>query len=248
MTYCAAVSLDAGMVFASDSRTNAGVDHVASYRKMHVFSKPGERMIVLLSAGNLSIGQGVVKRLSRDGRNNDGHRSLLDAESMNEAAEMVGDALRAMRQRDGHYLQQANVDSSASFIVGGQIAGGEQRLFHVYSEGNFIEATRETPYFQIGESKYGKPVIDRVIKAETDLLEATKCLLVSFDSTIRSNISVGLPIDVLIYRHNTFAVGVERHVTESDPYFTMIHQQWGDGLRKVFAQLPNPEWPIQTGR
>ncbi|MDH5535950.1 MAG: proteasome-type protease [Betaproteobacteria bacterium] len=248
MTYCAAVSLDAGMVFASDSRTNAGVDQVASFRKMHVFANPGDRVIVLLAGGNLSISQGVVKRLSRDGRNHDQYRTLMEAESMNEVAELVGDALRAMRSRDGKYLEQSHIDYSASFIVGGQIAGGEQRLFHVYSEGNFIEATRETPYFQLGESKYGKPVIDRVIKAETDLLEATKCLLVSFDSTMRSNVSVGLPIDVLIYKHDSLQVGAQRRVTETDPYFTMIHQQWGDGLRKVFAQLPNPEWPMGTGR
>lgn len=248
MTYCAAVSLDAGMVFASDSRTNAGVDQVASFRKMHVFSKPGDRVIVLLSSGNLSISQGVIKRLARDGRDHDQHKTLMEAVSMNEVAEMVGDALREIHDRDGKYMQQGNVDYSASFIVGGQIAGGGQRLFQVYNEGNFIEATRETPYFQIGESKYGKPVIDRVVKAETDLLEATKCLMVSFDSTIRSNISVGLPIDVLIYTHDSLQVGVQRHVTENDPYFTMIHQQWGDGLRKVFAQLPNPDWPMDAGR
>jgi putative proteasome-type protease len=151
-----------------------------------------------------------------------------------------------VRQRDGAYLQQSNVDGSASFIVGGQIRGEQQRLFNIYTEGNFIEATRETPYFQIGESKYGKPVIDRVIKPGTGLLDVTKCVLVSFDSTMRSNISVGLPIDLLIYNRNTLRVGFQRHIEESDDYFNMIRKQWGEGLRKVFAQLPNPDWDISS--
>jgi putative proteasome-type protease len=165
---------------------------------------------------------------------------------MYEVAELIGGALREVRQRDGAYLQQSNVDGSASFIIGGQIRGEPQRLFNIYTEGNFIEATRETPYFQIGESKYGKPVIDRVVKAGTGLLEATKCVLVSFDSTMRSNISVGLPIDLLIYNRNSLRVGFQRHIEENDEYFAMIHQQWGEGLRKVFAQLPNPNWDISA--
>jgi putative proteasome-type protease len=154
----------------------------------------------------------------------------------------VGNALREVRRRDGPYLQQNNIDAGASFIVGGQIRGEPQRLFHVYSEGNFIEATPETPYFQIGESKYGKPVIDRVINRETHLLEAAKCVLVSFDSTMRSNISVGLPIDLVIYDNNNLKVRMQRRIDESDAYFNMIHNEWGAGLRRVFAQLPNPDW------
>ncbi|MDH5342136.1 MAG: peptidase, partial [Betaproteobacteria bacterium] len=171
-------------------------------------------------------------------------RSLYDANSMYEVAEMVGQAVREVRQRDALYLQQANVDAGASFIVGGQIAGGRMRLFQIYSEGNFIEATPETVYFQIGESKYGKPVIDRVVKPQTSLLEATKCLMVSFDSTIRSNISVGLPIDLLIYRADTLRVAFQHRILETDPYFNMVHQQWGEGLRKVFTELPNPDWNV----
>ncbi|MGE0558842.1 MAG: peptidase [Burkholderiales bacterium] len=243
MTYCVAVTLKAGMVFASDSRTNAGVDHVASYRKMRVFSREGDRVVVILSSGNLSITQSAINLIEENQRE-PGRRTLYDARSMYEVAEMTGQALREVRQRDGPYLQQANVDSSASFIVGGQIAGGRQRLFHVYSEGNFIESTAETTYFQIGESKYGKPVIDRVVKPETSLLEATKCLLVSFDSTMRSNISVGLPIDLLIYRTDTLRVAFQHQINETDPYFNMVHQRWGEGLRKVFAELPNPDWNV----
>jgi len=244
MTYCVGVLLDAGMVFASDSRTNAGVDHVSSYRKMHVFAAEGERVIVILSSGNLSVGQSTISLLDQNARNPDSNRTVLNVPSMYEVTELIGAALREVHKRDGAYLQHSNIDASASFIVGGQIRGEPQRLFNLYTEGNFIEATRETPYFQIGESKYGKPVIDRVVKAGTSLLEATKCVLVSFDSTMRSNISVGLPIDLLIYNRNSLRVGFQRHIEEGDEYFEMIHARWGEGLRKVFGQLPNPDWDI----
>lgn len=246
MTYCVGTMLDAGMVFASDSRTNAGVDHVSSYRKMHVFAADGERVIVLLTSGNLSVTQSTISMLDQHARDPDANQTVMNVSSMYGVAELVGSALREVRQRDGAYLQQSNVDGSASFIIGGQIRGEPQRLFNLYTEGNFIEATRETPYFQIGESKYGKPVIDRVVKAGTGLLEATKCVLVSFDSTMRSNISVGMPIDLLIYSRNSLRVGFQRHIEENDDYFTMIHNQWGEGLRKVFAQLPNPDWDLSS--
>lgn len=246
MTYCAAVTLGAGMVFASDSRTNAGVDHISSFKKMRVFAKDGERVIVMLSSGNLSITQAVIKLLTEDNRNPGKNRTLMEAESMYEVAELIGDALRQVRDRDGPFLKHGNIDSHASFIVGGQILGGETRLFNIYNEGNFIEATPETLYFQIGESKYGKPVLDRVVKHDTSLLEATKCLLVSFDSTIRSNISVGMPIDVLIYERDSLRIGLQQHIVETDPYFNMVHTQWGEGLRKVFMELPNPEWNVTT--
>jgi len=244
MTYCVGVMLDAGMVFASDSRTNAGVDHVSSYRKMHTFAAEGERVLVLLTSGNLSVTQSTISLLDQQARDPDSGKTVMNVASMYDVAELIGNALREVRKRDGAYLQQSNVDGSASFIVGGQIRGEPQRLFNVYTEGNFIEATRETPYFQIGESKYGKPVIDRVVKAGTGLLEATKCVLVSFDSTMRSNISVGLPIDLLIYNRNSLRVGFQRHIEEGDDYFEMIHTQWGEGLRKVFGQLPNPDWDV----
>ena len=244
MTYCVGTMLDAGMVFASDSRTNAGVDHVSSYRKMHTFVAEGERVIVILTSGNLSVTQSTISLLDHNARNPDTNKTVMNATSMYEVAELIGSGLREVRQRDGAYLQQSNVDGSASFIVGGQVRGEPQRLFNIYTEGNFIEATRETPYFQIGESKYGKPVIDRVIKPGTGLVDATKCVLVSFDSTMRSNISVGLPIDLLVYNRNSLRVGFQRHIEESDDYFAMIHKQWGEGLRRVFTQLPNPDWDI----
>ena len=242
MTYCVGLVLNAGMVFASDSRTNAGVDHVSSFRKMKVFEREGDRMIVVLSSGNLAITQSAVNQLENQGRRTDGGPTIWNAQSLFEIATLLGDCLRQVRQRDVGYLSQSNIDSGASFVLGGQVQGERQRLFLIYSEGNFIEATAETPFFQIGETKYGRPIIDRVIKPTTNLVEAAKCLLVSFDSTMRSNISVGLPIDVLVYRNESLRAGMQRRILENDPYFGMIHTQWGEGLRSLFAQLPDPNW------
>ncbi len=242
MTYCVAMSLDAGMIFASDSRTNAGVDQIARFSKMRVFAREGHRVIVTLSSGNLSITQNALSLLEQRARGGDNGPHLWNAASMFDVARLIGDALREVKTRDGPYLQQNNIDSHANFIVGGQLRGEPPRLFEVYSEGNFIEATPDTCYFQIGDSKYGKPVIDRVVTRSTGLLEATKCTIVSFDSTMRSNISVGLPIDLVIYQTDALAIKLQRRIDESDPYFQMIHSQWGEGLRRVFAQLPNPDW------
>ena len=242
MTYCVAMSLDAGMIFASDSRTNAGVDQIARFSKMRVFNREGDRVVVALSSGNLSLTQNALSVVDQRGRAGDGSLHLWNATSMFDVARLVGDALREVKQRDGPYLQQNNIDSHANFIVGGQVRGEPHRLFEVYSEGNFIEATPDTCYFQIGESKYGKPVIDRVVKRSTGLLEATKCTIVSFDSTMRSNISVGLPIDLLVYEANALRIRLQRRILETDPYFQMIHAQWGAGLRRVFAELPGPDW------
>ena len=242
MTYCVAMSLDAGMIFASDSRTNAGVDQIARFSKMRVFHRPGDRLIVTLSSGNLSITQNALNILEQKARGGDSQMHLWNAESLFDVARLLGDALRDVKTRDGPYLVQNNIDSSANFIVGGQVKGEPHRLFEVYSEGNFIEATPDTCYFQIGESKYGKPVIDRVVNRRTTLVDATKCTMVSFDSTMRSNISVGLPIDLLVYEADTLKIKLQRRVDESDPYFQMVHTQWGEGLRRVFSQLPDPDW------
>ena len=242
MTYCVAMSLDAGMIFASDSRTNAGFDQIARFSKMRVFARDDHRVVVTLCSGNLSVTQNALSMLEQRARSSESGQHLWNARSMFDIARMVGDTLREVKARDGPYLQQNNIDSHASFIVGGQIRGEAPRLFEVYSEGNFIETTPDTCYFQIGESKYGKPVIDRVVTRSTGLLEATKCTIVSFDSTMRSNISVGLPIDLLVYETDTLKVRLQRRIEESDAYFQMIHNQWGEGLRRVFAQLPNPDW------
>lgn len=242
MTYCVAMALDAGMIFASDSRTNAGVDHIARFSKMRVFMEEGTRVIVTLSSGNLSITQNALSMMDQRIRGGDNHLNFMNAPSMFDVARVLGDALREVKSRDGAYLMQNNIDSSANFLVGGQIRGEPPRLFHVYSEGNFIEATPDTCYFQIGETKYGKPIIDRVVTRRTSLPEAVKCTIVSFDSTMRSNISVGLPIDMLVYETDALRVRMQRRIDESDPYFRMVHTQWGEGLRRVFGQLPDPDW------
>ena len=242
MTYCVAMSLDAGMIFASDSRTNAGVDQISRFSKMRTFVRDGERVIVMLSSGNLSITQNAINILEQRGRAADGELTLWNATSMFDVARLLGDALREVKNRDGPYLQQNNIDSHATFLVGGQIQGEVARLFEVYSEGNFIEATPDTCYFQIGESKYGKPVLDRVLERNTSLVDATKCTIVSFDSTMRSNISVGLPIDLVVYEADALSIRVQRRIEETDPYFQMVHAQWGAGLRRVFAELPAPDW------
>ena len=247
MTYCVGVLLDSGMVFASDSRTNAGVDHVSSFRKMTVYERPGDRVIVMLTSGNLSVTQNAINLLDQHGRRGDGATNIWSAQSMFEVATLLGDCLREVRKRDAPYLTQNNIDANANFILGGQIKGEGQRLFMLYQEGNFIEAMNETPFFQIGETKYGKPIIDRVVKPSTSIIDATKCVLISFDSTMRSNVSVGLPIDLVCYQNNALRVQFQRRITETDPYFTMIHHQWGEGLRRVFAQLPDPYWEDVNG-
>jgi len=242
MTYCVAMSLEAGMIFAADSRTNAGVDQIGRFSKLRVFVREGDRVVVTLSSGNLSMTQSALNILEQRTRSGDSQMQMWNAPSMFDIARLVGDALREVKMRDGPYLLQNNIDSHATFIVGGHVRGEPPRLFEVYSEGNFIEATADTCYFQIGESKYGKPVIDRVVTRATSLQEATKCTIVSFDSTMRSNISVGLPIDLAVYETDGLRLKLQKRIEESDPYFQMIHTQWGEGLRRVFAELPNPEW------
>jgi putative proteasome-type protease len=242
MTYCVAMSLDAGMIFASDSRTNAGVDQIARFSKMKVFAEEGQRVIVTLSSGNLSITQNALNIFEQKARGGDNQEHLWNAQSLFDVARLLGDSLRDVKNRDGPYLVQNNIDAHANFLIGGQIRGEPPRLFNVYGEGNFIEATPDTCYFQIGETKYGKPIIDRVLTRSTSLLDATKCTVVSFDSTMRSNISVGLPIDLLIYEADSLRIKLQRRIEESDPYFQMVHVQWGEGLRRVFAQLPDPDW------
>lgn len=242
MTYCVAMSLDAGLLFASDSRTNAGVDQIARFSKMRVYAKDGDRVIVTLTSGNLSITQNVLSTLEQRMRTGESALNLMNAQSMFDATRLVGDALREVKTRDGPYLVQNNVDSSANFIVGGQVRGEPPRLFQVYGEGNFIEATADTPYFQIGESKYGKPVIDRVITRATSLSAATKCILVSFDSTMRSNISVGMPIDLLCYERDSLEVTMRRRFAHHDAYFDALSKAWSEGTREVFSRLPRLQW------
>ena len=245
MTYCVAIKLNAGLVFLSDSRTNAGLDQISTFRKMIVYERPGDRFMVLLSAGNLSISQSVreilqVERL-KDNESDEGI-TIWNAKSMFDAARVLGSAIRRVHDRDAVSLQRAGVDFNVSLIFGGQINGEGMRLFQVYSAGNFIEATPETPYFQVGESKYGKPVLDRVITPDTPLDEAAKCALVSMDSTLKSNLSVGMPMDMVVYEANQFQTDRIVCIDEHNPYFKMLHDNWGQKLREVFDSIEDPTW------
>jgi putative proteasome-type protease len=241
MTYCCAIMLNAGLVFASDSRTHAGVDNVGCFSKLHLLERQGDRVITLLSAGNLSVSQGAIEHLHRAVREGEA-RNWTTVQSLSDVAMLLGDAMRAVIARDGPDLGRSGIDASASFLLGGQIGQERPRLFLVYSEGNAIEATPETPFLQIGEIKYGKPILDRVIRSEISLLEATKCVLVSFDSTMRSNVSVGLPIDLLILPRNRLAADLRYRVDEHDAYFRELSERWARGLRRVFSELPPPLW------
>lgn len=235
MTYCIGILLDQGVVLASDSRTNAGIDRVSTL--MFTFEKPGERFFTLLTAGNLSLTQGVVSLIGEWLGNENPEQDLLAVSSMFGAPRVIGTALRQIHKIDGGYLQQHDVDFTATFILAGQLKGGQLRLFLVYDAGNFIEAMGETAYFQIGEVKYGKPILDRILRHDMSRIDAAKCALISFDSTMRSNVSVGPPIDLLIYRRNSlkspFAVSLE----DDDPYLQAIRERWGGTLHKAFHDI-----------
>ena len=243
MTYCVGMLLKAGLVMMSGTRTNAGVDNISTYRKMTIWEKPGERVMVLLSAGNLAATQSVVTLLDEGIEVSGELVTMSNVRSMTEAARLVGRAVREVKRADGPSLEAAGSVFEASLMLGGQIKGRELRLFLVYSVGNFIEAAHETPFFQIGELKYGKPILDRVMTFETDLTQATKCALISMDSTMRSNISVGAPIDVLTCERDALAVRSHQLIAETDPYFGKIRELWSQGLRDIFTELPNPSLP-----
>jgi putative proteasome-type protease len=241
MTYCVGILLESGLVMASDTRTNAGVDQVATFPKMTTFEIPGERSIVMLTAGNLAITQAVLQHLHKDIASNTAV-NMHNVTSMFDAARIVGEAIRTVHREDAEHLRHHNTDFNISVLFAGQIAGEKPRLFNIYSAGNFIEASQETPYFQIGETKYGKPILDRVINYKCSLEDALKCVLISFDSTIRSNVSVDLPVDVMVYRTDTFNIDCNYRIAKDDPYFLAVRKHWGEGLRKVFSEIPNPDW------
>ena len=244
MTYCIGIKLDAGLVFLSDSRTNAGVDQISTFRKMIVYEKPGDRFMVMLSAGNLSISQSVREILQVEKlQNGDGLPiTIWNATSMFDAARVLGSAVRRIHEQDAASLNASGIEFNSTLIFGGQIGGEAMRLFLVYSAGNFIEATRETCYFQVGESKYGKPVLDRMLEPSTPLDEASKAALVSMDSTLKSNLSVGLPLDLLVYEANHLQSNQIVCIDEQNPYFQMIRGTWGQRLRQVFESLEDPQW------
>jgi putative proteasome-type protease len=242
MTYCVGLLVRAGMVMISDSRTNAGVDNISTYRKMTTWEVPGERVIVAMTAGNLAITQAALQLMNEGMPTTSGRLSMKTVTSMTEAARLAGWAIREVDRLDGQSLRNTGVGFNASFLIGGQIAGRELRMFQVYAEGNFIQAMPETPYLQIGEFKYGKPIIDRIVRYESSLATTAKCGLVSMDSTIKSNLSVASPIDLLVYARDSLAVKVHVVMHDQDPYWQNLRRSWDHGLQERFSHLPDPEW------
>ncbi|MEN9379892.1 MAG: hypothetical protein RJB15_1585 [Pseudomonadota bacterium] len=240
MTYCVGICLKDGLVFLSDTRTNAGVDQIGTFRKMTLFQKSNNRLFTLMSAGNLAITQSV-KEVLLQGQLSNG-KNLWNVANSHDAAAVVGDAVKQIYDRDHKALEKAGIDFNCNFIFGGQVKGESPRLFNIYSAGNFIEATPETCYFQIGESKYGKPILDRVLNYSTPLNLATKCALISMDSTLKSNISVGLPLDLLVYEKDSLKADKLVTIDESNPYFQLIHELWGEKLREAFNSIAEPNW------
>jgi len=240
MTYCVGLCLKDGLVFLSDTRTNAGVDQIGTFRKMALFQKDQNRFFALMSAGNLAVSQ-AVKEILLQGQLFNG-LNLWNVQSTHDAAVVIGEAVKQVYERDHKALEKAGLEFNCNFIFGGQIKGERPRMFNIYSAGNFIEATPETCYFQIGESKYGKPILDRVITFDTPLNLATKCALISMDSTLKSNISVGLPLDLLVYEKNSLKASKLVTIDDANPYFEMIHKLWGEKLRAAFNAIIEPSW------
>lgn len=244
MTYCVGLYLDEGLVMLSDTRTNAGVDNISIFSKMQVDEAPGQRVFTMLSSGNLAISQAVWNRLS-EGVMLDGFRQTLrDVPTMFRAAQLVGAAVREVYQTDGQAMAAQGVGFDVALLLGGQIAGAAHRLFLIYAAGNFIEATQDTPFLQIGEHKYGKPILDRVVNFGTPLMDGIKLVLVSMDSTLRSNLTVGMPVDLAVIRRDALAVGLRRRITEEDEYFHSVRDGWSGALREAYRAMPAPDWFI----
>ncbi|MFC3725446.1 proteasome-type protease [Neoaquamicrobium sediminum] len=239
MTYCVGLKIDRGLVFMSDTRTNAGVDSISTFRKMYTWETPGERVLVLLAAGNLATTQAVVSLLDeRSKAPEDREPSILKTPSMYQTARLIGDTVKEVISSSAPVGQSADA-FGASFILGGQIKGTEPRLFMVYPEGNFIEVSDDTPFFQIGETKYGKPILVRAYDPSMTFAETVKLLMVSFDSTVKSNLSVGLPLDLLFYERDTFEVTYRKRIGSDDAYYREISDGWSDALKSAFKRLPD---------
>jgi putative proteasome-type protease len=246
MTYCVGLYLSEGLVLLSDTRSNAGVDNIATFSKMHVFETPGERVLTLMTAGNLATSQSVVNMLKEGITGADGlPETLYSVGTMFRAAQLVGDAVRRVYRVDAPTLEAQHIHFEISLLLAGQIRGGETRLYQMYSAGNFIEATIDTPFLQIGEHKYGKPILDRAARYDTELYDGVKLAFVSMDSTIRSNLTVGLPIDLLVYRRDGFRVELRRRITDEDEYFRMIRERWSQALRDAYRAIPRPDWAVK---
>ncbi len=241
MTYCVGLLVEDGLVMLADTRTNAGLDNVSTFRKLHMFERHGEKTLALATAGNLAFTQTVVSHL-RDGFDTpDGPQKLIDQTTMFKAAQLVGDVIRHVYKVDGPAIEQTGASLEVSMLLGGQIAGQEPRLFMLYKAGNFIEATSDTPYLQIGEHKYGKPILDRAIRFTTEMHVAVKLALISMDSTMRSNLGVGLPLDLLILRRDG-SCEIQRRIEAGDPYFHDLSERWSAALRAAHANIPQPPY------
>ncbi|GAA6210116.1 peptidase [Cognatishimia sp. WU-CL00825] len=244
MTYCVGLMMHKGLVFMSDTRTNAGVDNISTFRKMFSWDVPGERSITLMTAGNLATTQSVISLLDeRSKATGDRNPGILQAESMFQVATLVGDTLKEVICTHAEAGQRADSAFNASVLVGGQVGDGEPRLFLVYPEGNFIEASPDTPFLQIGETKYGKPILVRAFDPKMSFEDAIKLLMVSFDSTIKANLGVDLPLDVQIYETDSLTSGRSFRIEHDDPYYQKISEGWGHALRDAFGQLPGFEFP-----
>ncbi|MBI1452792.1 MULTISPECIES: proteasome-type protease [Acinetobacter] len=238
MTYCCAMRLQDGMVFISDTRTNAGVDHISVFRKLYTFGVSNERFIVIQTSGNLATTQAVIGHLQNQ-LELKLEPNLYSLNTMFEVAELVGHTLRkVIADVTSDTVEQSNY--FCSLLVGGQIGSAEMQLYNIYPQGNFIAATPDTPFFQIGESKYGKPILDRALKYDMPLHDALRCSLISFDSTLRSNVSVGMPLDALVYQKDTLRVPVGKRIYEEDSYFSVISKQWSETLKRGLQTMPEP--------
>jgi putative proteasome-type protease len=244
MTYCCGILVRDGLVMIADTRTNAGLDNVSTFRKLHVYTEPGERIMALASSGNLSLSQTVRSTLTEGVENPETGEleTLMNAPTMFKAAQRIGRTVRTVQNAEGNALDAAEVDHDVAFLFGGQIKGGRLRLFMIYSAGNFIECTTDTPYLQIGEHKYGKPVLDRAINFDTDLYDALKIGLISMDSTMRSNLAVGLPIDILVLRRDTCNSEVDYRIEPGEPYFQDLRESWSAALRAAHIAIPRPPY------
>jgi len=244
MTYCVGILVRDGLVMIADTRTNAGLDNIATFRKLHVFEKPGETVLALATAGNLAVSQSVVSLLTEGlvDEETGETETLLDQPTLFRAAQFVGRAIREVYEVDGSMLRETGASFEVSMLLAGQIAGGPPRLFMLYKAGNFIEATPDTPYLQVGEHKYGKPILDRAVKFDTDLYDALKLGLISMDSTMRSNLGVGLPIDLVVYRRGAFEPEVSARIDAGEPYFHDLRERWSAALRAAHLAIPRPPY------
>lgn len=241
MTYCLGILTRHGLVIGADSRTNAGVDYASTYQKLFDYSLPGERIVLLCTSGNLSITQSVLHLLNQDLKN-EASETLYTLPTLYEVAQYLGDKIRVVQERDRPWLEKDRIDYNCSFLLGGQVKGEEPELYMIYTQGNFIQSTRETPYLQIGETKYGKPILDRTITYETPLDAVAKCTLLSIDSTMKSNVSVGPPISLMMYETNSFTIRHQLRLRLGDPYLAKIRKLWEESVRSAFEQMPNVEW------